>query len=75
LPHWVEVRSLIEQTVGLAQWRADRPKLLGLPIEIVPVDQELAELAEEMTAIEKASSADYVAAALYVFPIFATSAK
>lgn len=41
-----------------------RTKLLGLPIEIVPVDQELAEIAGEFKATRKISLADCFAAAL-----------
>ena len=63
-PNWAEVRYMIERKVGIAQWREARAKLLGLPIEIVPVDQELAEMAGEIKAIKKMSLADCFAAAL-----------
>jgi predicted nucleic acid-binding protein len=55
---------MIERKVGLAQWRDARTKLLGLPIDIVPVDQELAEVAGEIKATKKMSLADCFAAAL-----------
>ena len=63
-PNWAEVRYMIEQKVGLAHWHEARTKLLGLPIEIVPVDQELAEMAGEIKARKKMSLADCFAAAL-----------
>jgi predicted nucleic acid-binding protein len=63
-PNWVEVRYMIERKVGIAQWREARAKLLGLPIEIVPADQELAESAGEIKATKKMSLADCFAAAL-----------
>lgn len=63
-PNWAEVRYMIERKVGGAKWREVRGKLLGLPIEIVPVDQELAEMAGEIKATKKMSLADCFAAAL-----------
>jgi PIN domain nuclease of toxin-antitoxin system len=63
-PNWAEVRYMIERKAGLAQWRDARTKLLGLPIEIIPVDQELAEMAGEIKAHKKMSLADCFAAAL-----------
>lgn len=63
-PNWAEVRYMIERKVGLAQWREARAKLLGLPIEIIPVDQDLAEMAGEIKATKKMSLADCFAAAL-----------
>ena len=63
-PNWAEVRYMIERKVGLAQWREARAKLLGLPIEIIPVDHELAEMAGEIKAHKKMSLADCFAAAL-----------
>lgn len=63
-PNWAEVRYMIERKVGLTRWREARTKLLGLPIEIVPVDQELAEMAGEIKAHKKMSLADCFAAAL-----------
>mgnify|MGYP001161860283 CR=1 FL=1 len=63
-PNWAEVRYMVERKVGIAQWLEARTKLLGLPIEIVPVDQELAEMAGEIKATKKMSLADCFAAAL-----------
>lgn len=63
-PNWAEVRYMIERKAGIAQWRAARAKLLGLPIEIIAVDQELAEMAGEFKATKKMSLADCFAAAL-----------
>ena len=63
-PNWAEVRYMIERKVGMAQWREARAKLLGLPIEVVPVDQELAEIAGEFKTTKKMSLADCFAAAL-----------
>lgn len=63
-PNWAEVRYMIERKVGIAQWREARAKLLGLPIEVVPVDQELAEMAGEIKAHKKMSLADCFATAL-----------
>jgi predicted nucleic acid-binding protein len=63
-PNWAEIRYMIERKVGIAHWLEVRAKLLGLPIEIVPVDQELAEMAGEIKAHKKMSLADCFAAAL-----------
>lgn len=63
-PNWAEVRYMIERKVGITRWQEVRARLLGLPIEIVPVDQELAELAGEIKATNKMSLADCFAAAL-----------
>jgi predicted nucleic acid-binding protein len=63
-PNWAEVRYMVERKVGAAQWREVRAKLLGLPIEVIPADQELAEIAGEIKANKKMSLADCFAAAL-----------
>lgn len=63
-PNWAEVRYMVERKVGTAQWKETRSKLLGLPLEIIPVDQELAEIAGEIKATRKISLADCFAAAL-----------
>lgn len=63
-PNWAEVRYIVERKVGAARWHEARHKLLGLPVEIVPADQLLAELAGEMKAVKKMSLADCFAAAL-----------
>jgi predicted nucleic acid-binding protein len=63
-PNWAEVRYMVQRKMGARQWIETRTKLLGLPIEIVPVDQELAEIAGEFKATRKMSLADCFAAAL-----------
>jgi PIN domain nuclease of toxin-antitoxin system len=63
-PNWAEVRYMVERKLGAAQWHDTRAKLLGLPIEIVAVDRDLAELAGEIKATRKMSLADCFAAAL-----------
>lgn len=63
-PNWAEVRYMIERKVGITRWQEVRARLLGLPIEIVPVDQELAELAGEIKATNKMPLVDCFAAAL-----------
>ncbi len=62
--NWAEIRYIIERKMGPGQWHAICPKVLGLPIEIVPVDQALAEMAGEIKALKKMSLADCFAAAL-----------
>jgi predicted nucleic acid-binding protein len=63
-PNWAEVRYQVERRVGTAKWKEVRGKLLGLPIEIVPIDMELAEMAGEIKASRRMSLADCFAAAL-----------
>ena len=63
-PNWAEVRYMIERKVGTTQWHEVRAKLLGLPIEIVSVEQELAEAAGEIKTSRKMSLADCFTAAL-----------
>jgi predicted nucleic acid-binding protein len=63
-PNWAEVRYIVERKVGPARWNEARHKLLGLPIEIVPADQVLAESAGELKVTKKMSLADCFAAAL-----------
>jgi len=63
-PNWAEVRYIVERKVGAARWHEARHKLLGLPLEIVPADQPLAELAGEIKVTKKMSLADCFAAAL-----------
>ena len=63
-PNWAEVRYMVERKVGPSKWAEVRHKLLGLPIEIVPADQAIAELAGEIKASNKMSLADCFAAAL-----------
>ena len=63
-PNWAEVRYQVERKLGRARWDETRPKLLGLPIEVVAVDRELAEMAGEIKVTRKMSLADCFAAAL-----------
>lgn len=63
-PNWAEVRYIVERKVGAARWHEARHKLLGLPIEVVPADQSLAELAGEIKAAKPISLAGCFAAAL-----------
>ena len=62
--NWAEIRYVVERKSGVAAWEKNRFKILSLPIEIVPVDQELAESAGEIKASKKLSLADCFAAAL-----------
>jgi predicted nucleic acid-binding protein len=63
-PNWAEVRYIVERKAGATKWREVRSKLLGLPIDIIEADQNLAELAGEIKATHKMSLADCFAAAL-----------
>jgi predicted nucleic acid-binding protein len=63
-PNWAEIRYQVERKAGLEAWARTREKLLGLPIEVVPADQELAEEAGGIKARHKMSLADVFAAAL-----------
>jgi predicted nucleic acid-binding protein len=63
-PNWAEVRYIVERKVGATKWKEVRAKLLGLPIDIVDADQDLAELSGEIKATHKMSLADCFAAAL-----------
>jgi predicted nucleic acid-binding protein len=63
-PNWAEVRYMVERKAGATKWKEVRAKLLGLPIDIVNADQELAEIAGEIKATHKMSLADCFAAAL-----------
>ena len=63
-PNWAEVRYMVERKAGTGRWSEVRHKLLGLPLEVVPADQALAELAGEIKATRKMSLADCFAAAL-----------
>lgn len=63
-PNWAEVRYMVERKVGAERWIEVRHKLLGLPLEVVPADQALAELAGGIKASGKMSLADCFAAAL-----------
>lgn len=63
-PNWAEVRYVSQRKVGAARWGEAREKLLGLPLDIVPADQTLAEIAGEIKATRSMSLADCFAAAL-----------
>jgi len=63
-PNWAEIRYMVERKVGSKHWNTVRPKLIALPIEIIPADQLLAEIAGEIKASKKLSLADCFAAAL-----------
>jgi predicted nucleic acid-binding protein len=63
-PNWAEVRYMVERKVGVTKWKEVRAKLLGLPIDIIVADQDLAELAGEIKTTHKMSLADCFAAAL-----------
>jgi len=63
-PNWAEVRYMVERKVGAARWAEVRARLLGLPINIMEADQELAETAGEIKAFHKMSLAGCFAAAL-----------
>lgn len=63
-PNWAEVRYIVERKAGAGRWSEVQHKLLGLPLEVVPADQPLAELAGEIKATRKMSLADCFAAAL-----------
>ena len=63
-PNWAEVRYMVVRKVGPGKWAEVHHKLLGLPIEIVPADQVMAELAGEIKASNKMSLAECFAAAL-----------
>lgn len=63
-PNWAEIRYQVERKAGSEAWTRTREKLLGLPVEIVPADQELAEQAGGIKAHHRMSLADAFAAAL-----------
>jgi predicted nucleic acid-binding protein len=63
-PNWAEVRYVSQRKVGAARWVEARERLLGLPLDIIPADQTLAEIAGEVKATKRMSLADGFAAAL-----------
>ena len=63
-PNCAEVRYVSQRKVGAARWGEAREKLLGLPLDIIPADQTLAEIAGEIKATRRMSLADCFAAAL-----------
>jgi predicted nucleic acid-binding protein len=62
--NWAEVRYMVERKVGPARWAETRQKVLALPIEVIPKDQAMAEIAGEIKATKKMSLAACFAAAL-----------
>ena len=62
--NWAEIRYVVERKSGVAAWEKNRFKILSLPLDIVPVGQDLAELAGEIKASKKMSLADCFVAAL-----------
>ncbi len=62
--NWAEIRYVVERKSGVSSWDKNRLKIMSLPIEIVPVDQELAEIAGKIKASKKMSLADCFASAL-----------
>ena len=63
-PNWAEIRYMVERKVGTSKWAEVRAKLLGLPVDIIDADQELAEVAGALKTSHKMSLADCFAAAL-----------
>ena len=63
-PNWAEIRYMVERRAGIAKWAEVRAKLLGLPVDIIDIDQSLAEAAGALKASHKMSLADCFAAAL-----------
>ena len=62
--NWAEVRYMVERKVGPGRWAETRQKVLALPIEVIPTDQAMAEIAGEIKATKKMSLAACFAAAL-----------
>ena len=62
--NWAEIRYVVERKSGTAAWEKQRLKILSLPVEIVPVDRETAEIAGEIKSSRRMSLADCFAAAL-----------
>lgn len=63
-PNWAEVRYIVERKVGSKRWGEVRSTVLALPLQVVPVDQALAEAAGALKAAKRMSLADCFAAAL-----------
>ncbi|MFA6292341.1 MAG: type II toxin-antitoxin system VapC family toxin [Victivallales bacterium] len=62
--NWAEVAYISKRKSGVAGWQAAASSLTRLPIEIVPADIELANIASEFKYKYKLSLADAFAAAL-----------
>lgn len=63
-PNWAGVRYMVEGKASTMRWTEVCQRLLGLPLEVVPVDRALAEAAGEIKAVARMSLADCFAAAL-----------
>jgi ribonuclease VapC len=63
-PNWGEVRYIVERRTNKNTWEEVRNRLLGLPLEVVPVDRDFAERAGAIKAVHAMSYADCFAAAL-----------
>lgn len=63
-PNWAEVRYRIQQKLGAEGWRQAQDTLVGFPLDVVPADRSLAELAGEIKVARRMSLADCFAAAL-----------
>ncbi len=62
--NWAEVAYISKRKHGAQKWQAAAEALLKLPVEIVPADLELANLASDFKAKHRLSLADAFAAAL-----------
>jgi predicted nucleic acid-binding protein len=62
--NWAEIRYVVERKSGAGVWEKNGPKILSLPIEIVPADQSMAELAGKIKTCRKMSLANCFTAAL-----------
>jgi predicted nucleic acid-binding protein len=63
-PNWAEVRVHRRKKSRPCPMAGSTSEAIGLPIDIVPADQELSELAGELKVTKKMSLADCFAAAL-----------
>jgi len=63
-PNWAEVRYQVERKAGASKWDMLSEKLLALPLEVVPADRALAEIAGSVKARHRMSLADCFAVAL-----------
>jgi ribonuclease VapC len=62
--NWAEVSYIVERKSGKKRWADVKKQILDLPIEIISVDQNLAEIAATFKAKGGISLADCFAAAL-----------
>ena len=63
-PSWSEVRYIVERKSESVNWNEVKNKILSLPIQIVEVDQALAELAAEIKLSHDLSFTNCFTAAL-----------